>query len=96
MKEGTSLPSALQLLPLSSHSRRGGFRGKVADAASGLGGIPPTHLGATPIPECGRSQHSRSGNGHSLPAGERDLEEPRAWGTDDRSLAALCLAPLLG
>lgn len=48
--------------------------------------------GAAPIPECGRSQRSRSGNGHSQPAGERDLEEPRAWGTGDRSL----VAPVLG
>lgn len=47
------------------------------------------------IPECGQSQHSHNGNGHSQPAGERDLEEQRAWGTGDTSLAAPVLGSLL-
>lgn len=60
---------------------------------SWVGSHLPTWV-KTLIPECGQSQHSHNGNGHSQPAGERDLEEPRAWKTGDITSGSM-LGPLL-
>lgn len=90
-------PSALQLLPLTDPMGSSQSQGQV----SGIGWLTlfqdwvGSHLPnsvQTLIPVCGQSQHSHSGNGHSQPAGGRDLEEQRAWGTGD----ILLVAPVLG
>lgn len=93
-------PSALQLLILTDQMGSSQYQGQVSGVGwlillqDWVGSDLPTWV-QTLIPECGQSQHSHNGNGHSQPAGGRDLEEQRAWGTDGTSLVAPMLGTLL-